>query len=94
MVSAVICMLFVEFDTSVICHVLVSFSSFILQDVLSSLKLILVLEGQSVKYSVNMLVTCINCDAGPGCLIKLLQVMLFLILDIIFIFARLRQRYM
>ena len=69
--------------------------SFLLQDMFLAL---LALESQSLKYSVNMLLTCIlYCDAGPGCLIRTVastvcQCMLLLVTDIIFIFVGLRSR--
>ena len=59
---------FVEFDTSVICHVFMhGLGSFLLQDMLLTLHEF-ALEGQNMKFTVNMLLTCIlYCDAWPGC---------------------------
>jgi len=56
---------FVEFDTSVICHVLMQcLGSFLLQDMLLNLHKF-ALEGQDMKFTMNMLLTCIlYCDAG------------------------------
>ena len=58
----------VEFDTSVICHVFMHcLGSFLLQDMLLSLHEF-AFEGQNMKFTVNMLLTCIlYCDTGPGC---------------------------
>ena len=59
----------VEFDTSVICHavLILCLGSFLLQDMLLSLHEF-AFEGQNMKFTVNMLLTCIvYCDAGPGC---------------------------
>ena len=56
---------FIEFDTSVICPamLMLCLGSFLLQA--------LALQGKRVKYSVNMLLTCIPyCDAGPSYLIR------------------------
>jgi len=58
----------VEFDTSVICYVFMHcLGSFLLQDMLLNLHEF-AFEGQNMKFTVNMLLTCIlYCDAGPGC---------------------------
>ena len=50
---------FAEFDISVICHVLVfCFGSILLQDMFLSLQ-VFAFEGQSMTFTVNVLVTCI-----------------------------------
>ena len=58
---------FVEFDTSVICHVFMHcLGSFLLHDMLFSLHEF-VFEGQNMKFTVNILLTCIlYCEAGHG----------------------------
>jgi len=55
----------IEFDTSVICHVFMHcLGSF--QDMLLSLQEF-AFEGQNMKFTVNVLLTCIlYCDAAPG----------------------------
>ena len=72
MVSAVV---IIEFDTSVICHVFMHcLGSFLLQDMLLSLREF-AFEGQNMKFTVNMLLTCIlYWDAGRGCDQNCLQV--------------------
>ena len=72
MISAVICMFRacyqIEFDIFVICPVFMHcLSSFLLQDMFSSLHELL-LRRPNMKFTVNMLLTCIlYCGAGPGC---------------------------
>ena len=52
----------VEFDTSVMCRVFMHCLGIILS--LHEFAF----EGQNMKFTVNMLLTCIlYCDAGPGC---------------------------
>ena len=54
MISAVICMCFDEFDTSVICHVLVyCFGSFLWQDMFLNLR-VFAFEGQDMTFTVNV----------------------------------------
>ena len=57
-----------EFDTSAICRVLMyCLGSFLLHDMLLSLREF-AFEGQNMKVTVNILLTCIlYCEAGPGC---------------------------
>ena len=54
---------YAELDTYVICHaaLILCLGSFLLQNI------VLALQGQRLKYSVNILLTSIlYCDAGPG----------------------------
>ena len=57
----------VEFDTSVICHVMMHcLGSFLLQDMLLSLHEF-AFEGQNMKFTMNMLLTCfLYCAPGPA----------------------------
>ena len=57
----------VEFDISVVCHVIMHcVGSFLLQDILLSLHEF-VFEGQNMKFTMNMLLTCfLHCAPGPA----------------------------
>ena len=49
------------------CSILIAEARLTIIDRLVSLSIIVALEGQSFKYSVNVLLTCIlYCDSGPG----------------------------
>ena len=57
MISTVICVSLVEFDTSIICHVLVlCFGSFLLQDKFLNLQ-VYAFEGQNITFTVDVLLT-------------------------------------
>ena len=55
---------------NVICHVLKHcFGSFLLQDMFLSLQVhVFACDGQNIKFTFNLLLTCIlYCDTRPGC---------------------------
>ena len=68
MISAVVALRLVEFDTSVICRVFMHcLGSFLLRVCFLSLREF-AFEGQNMKFAMNLLLTCIlYCEARPGC---------------------------